>query len=64
MFLVLAVLVGTFRVTLYLGSAFEGEASGAIASYNYVSTVVGLLLPAIAAALFIKLGALSLRRRL
>lgn len=64
MFLVLAVLVGTFRVTLYMGSAFEGEASGTLRSFNYATTAFGLMLPPIAAALFIKLGAMSLRRRL
>lgn len=64
MFVVLAVLVATFRTTLYLGSAFEGVVEGSLSTRNVVGSLLGLSVPLIAALLSIKLGAMALRRRL
>ena len=64
MFLVLSVLVGSFRVTLYLGSLMEATVGSAPRTLNYVYTTIAILLPALAAWGSIRLGASSLRRRL
>ena len=64
MFLVLSVLVGSFRVTMYLGSLLEAKTMNPPRMANYVAFAIASLMPFAAAWGSIKLGASSLRKRL
>lgn len=64
MFLVLFVLIATFRATLYWGSIAGGKAPGEIAWNSYLGVFLGLVAPAAAGWFSIRLGAAALRRRM
>ncbi len=64
MFLVLFVLIATFRVTLYWGSIAGGKVPGEIEWNSYLGVFLGLVAPAAAGWFSIRLGAAALRRRM
>jgi ABC-2 type transport system permease protein len=64
MFLVLFVLIATFRATLYWGSIAGGKPPGEIAWNSYLGVFLGLVAPAAAGWFSIRLGAAALRRRM
>ncbi len=63
MFVVLAVLAATFRVTRHFGHLVDGETNYPLSSIDYLAAVFGMGLPFAVAAAAIWLGAGSLRRR-
>lgn len=64
MFVVLFVLIASFRVTLYWGSVADGKSPGAISWLSYIGVVLSLVVPAMAGWFSIRLGGAALRRRM
>ncbi len=64
MFLVLFVLIATFRATLFWGSTASGKSPAAIEWVSYLGVFLGLVAPAAAGWFSIRLGAAALRRRM
>ena len=63
MFVVLSVLVFSFRFTMYFGMLYDGDAKP-MSKLNYLFFPVALLIPFFAAWVTIRLGAASLRKRM
>lgn len=64
MFLVLFVLIASFRVTLYWGTVVDGKTAPPIAWLSYFGVVLALVVPALTGWFSIRLGASALRRRM
>ena len=64
MFLDLFVLIASFRVTLYWGTAADGKDPAPIAWLSYMGLFLSLVVPAAAGWFSIRMGAAALRRRM